>query len=338
MASDPSRSRAALLQLVNGFEVSRAIQSAAALRLADFMADGAKSVRALAEKSGAHEPSLFRLLRALTSVGVFCQTEAGEFALTQEGDWLRSDLPDSLYYWAVATGSPSFWASWGALEEAVRTGDSAFPKVHGISNWDYRARNPQAGADFDAAMAANSHVVAASIAATYLFRQFGIIADIGGGRGVLLSALLQANHHLRGILFDQQHVVASARGVLERAAVAHRCEIVSGSFLEAVPNGADAYVLKNVINDWDDDDAITILRNCRAAMRAGGRLLLVEPVVGPPNRPDPATFTDLRMLVMNGGRARTCDQFQHLFAAAGFDLVRTYPTASPLTLMEWMPV
>ena len=203
MNSNASHARAGLLQLVNGFEVSRAIQVAATLGLADLMLERPQTLAELANASGTHAPSLYRLMRALTNVGVFAESSEGEFSLTLQGEWLRSDLPDLVRFWAIATGSPSFWASWGDLEQTIQTGEAAFPRVHGVSNWSYRAHNRRAGAEFDAAMASNSAAVAATIAETYPFSQFNTVADIGGGRGALISAVLMTHPHLRGLLFDQ---------------------------------------------------------------------------------------------------------------------------------------
>ncbi|MBV9582220.1 MAG: methyltransferase [Chloroflexi bacterium] len=337
MNSNASHARAGLLQLVNGFEVSRAIQVAATLGLADLMLERPQTLAELANASGTHAPSLYRLMRALTNVGVFAESSEGEFSLTLQGEWLRSDLPDSVRFWAIATGSPSFWASWGDLEQTIQTGEAAFPRVHGVSNWSYRAHNRRAGAEFDAAMASNSAAVAATIAETYPFSQFNTVADIGGGRGALISAVLMTHPHLRGLLFDQPHVVAGASPLLERAGVLDRCEVIGGNFLESVPGGADVYVLKNIASDWDDATATRILENCRTAMHDQARVVLVEPVLDRHSHPNLAVFSDLRMLVMNGGRARTCVEFERLFASAGLHFERMFRTDSPLHVLEARP-
>ena len=196
---------------------------------------------------------------------------------------------------------------------------------------------PEEAAIFDAAMTALSAAAATAVVRSYDFSGISLLADVGGGQGELLAAILVANPRLRGILFDLPYVVAGAPPVLEQAGVADRCEVVGGSFFEAVPAGADAYLLKTVIHDWDDAEAIAILRTCRAAMADGGRVLLVERLVRPANEPDPVKFADLMMLVMLGGRERTADDFRRLYAEAGVRLVHIIPTGSAYSIIEGAP-
>ncbi len=338
MSDSTASPRDDMLQMVNGYELSRAIHVAAVLGVADFLMDGPRTVDDLAAATGAHAPTLHRLLRALASVGIFVEDTTGWFGLTDRAEYLRSDVSGSLRYWAMASGGRSFWASWGDLLESVRTGEAAFPRQHGMTNWEYRARLPDEGAAFDAAMTANSRAVADIIAAHYDFSKFGVVADIGGGEGVLLSAILAANPSLHGILFDQPRVLADGRDRLQVGAIAERCQVLAGDFFKSVPPGADAYLLKSVITDWDDVQAATILTKCRTAMRATGTLLLVEVVVRPPNEPDPAKFADLRMLVMNGGQARTAAEYQQLLTTVRFQLTRVMPTPSQFSILEAIPV
>ena len=331
--------RDALLRMINAFQASQAIHAAATLGIADLLEGGPKSADELAEATGAHAPALYRLLRALASVGVFAEQNDCNFGLTPLAEYLRTDAPGSLRAWAVQIGQTYFWRSWGHLLHGVRTGEPAFPELYGTSAWEYRAAHPEEAAVFNAAMTALSAGVVDAVVRSYDFSGIGVLVDVGGGHGALLAAILAANPALRGILFDQPHVVAGAGPLLERAGVADRCEIVGGSFFEAVPGGADAYLLKSVVHDWDDASAIEILRKCRAAMAdAARRLLLVEFVVGPGNEPDPAKFMDLNMLVMLGGRERTADDFGRLYAEAGFRLTDVIPTGSPYHVIEGIPV
>jgi hypothetical protein len=314
-----------LRRLGIGFQVSQAIHVAARLGIADLLAGGARTSDELAEETGTHADSLYRLLRALATVGVLHEEPGRRFALTPLGEPLRSDAEGSLAGWARFMGRPYFWEAWTALEHSVRTGENAFRAVHGTDVWSYRSEHPEESALFDGAMAALTGAANRAVLAAYDFSRFGTLADIGGGNGTLLAAILSANPGMRGILFDQPHVVAGATGVL--APVADRCTVVSGSFFESVPAGADAYLLKWIIHDWEDPEATAILSTCRAALD-GGTILVIERVVGPPNE-DPATaFGDLNMLVAPGGRERTLDEFERLFADAGLALAGSTPTAS----------
>ena len=324
---------AELRRLANGYQLSQALHVAAVLGLADLVGDGPRSSDELAEVAGAHPPSLYRLLRALASVGVFREEDGRRFAPTALSDLLRRDSPGSLHGWVEFVGRRAHWDSWACLVDSVRTGESAFRLRHGESVWDYRARDPEENAAFDAAMTAISNADRGLIAA-YDFGRFATVVDVGGGRGGFLASLLAAHPDLRGILLDQPHVVAGAPEPLRAAGVAARCELVGGSFFDAVPAGGDIYLLKNVIVDWDDAQATAILRVCRRAMPAAARLLVVQRVLAPGDAPDPATFGDLNMLVMVGGQERTAAEFAALYEAAGFRPPRILPTAAGVSLIE----
>ena len=330
--------RDALLRMTNGYQASQAIHVAATLGIAELLEEGSKSVDELAEATGTYAPTLYRLLRALASVGVFTEQSDGRFGLTPSAEYLRTDAPGSLRAWARLIGQPSFWASWGHLLHSVRTGEPAFPYLHGTNVWEHRAAHPEEGEIFDAAMTGLSAPVAEAVAQSYDFSRVGVLADVGGGEGGLLATILAANPALRGVLFDLPHVVAAAGALLKRAGLADRCEVVGGSFFETVPKGADAYLLKSIIHDWDDAAAIEILHMCRAAIADTGRLLVVEPVIQPGNEPDRAKFSDLNMLVMLGGRERTAEDFERLYAEAGFRLTSIVPTGSPpFNIIEGVP-
>jgi O-methyltransferase domain/Dimerisation domain len=323
--------------MTNAFQVSQAIYVAATLGIADLLKDGPKSTDELAETTHTHAPTLYRLLRALASVGIFTETD-GRFGLTPLAEYLRTDTPGSLRAFVRLIGQQSFWRSWGHLLHSVRTGEPAFRKVHGTGPFEYWAGHPEEAAVFDAAMTSLSSGVVDAVVRSYDFSGISVLVDVGGGEGELLAAILAANPYLRGILFDQLHVVGTAEALLERAGVADRCEVVGGSFFEAVPAGADAYLLKSVIHDWDDEAAIKILRACRSAMDERGKLLVVERVVRPGNAPDPAKFSDLNMLVIPGGQERTADDFELLYAEAGFKLSDIIRTASLYNIIEGSPV
>ena len=330
MHPDDETPTVALRRLTNGYQVTQAIHVAASLGIADLLRDGPRDSDALAQETATHAPSLHRVLRALASVGVLHEGDDGRFALTAVGECLRSDAAEPVGAWAAFVGRPYHWQAWGALLHGVRTGESPFRAVHGTDAWDYRAAHPEEGAIFNAAMTdimrrANAHLLGA-----YDFGRFGTVVDIGGGRGAFLGAVLEANPAMRGILFDQPHVV-------EGALVGERCQIVGGSFFDAVPEGADAYMLKAILHDWEDDDALRILARCRAAIPAHGVLLVVERDLGAPNEDADAKLSDLNMLVGTGGRERTRDEFAALFAAGGFALQSATPSAIGLSVFEAHP-
>lgn len=328
---------AELLRLVNGYQVSQAIHVAATLGIADLLRDGPRASDDLATATRTHPASLYRVLRALAAVGVFHEDEGRRFSLTAMGECLRSDAADPVGPWAAYVGRPYVWQAWAHLLHGVRTGENAFRHVHGVDAWEYRSRHPEEGAVFDRAMTGLSRRLAEAVVAAYDFARFGRVVDVGGGHGAMLAAILAAHPRMRGVLFDQPHVVAGAEAVLRAAGVAERCEVAAGSFFEAVSGGGDAYLLKAILHDWDDAASAAILKTCRRAMRPETRLLVLERVVAPPNEVPEAKFSDLNMLVVPGGRERTREEFAALFAAAGFRLEAVVPTGTRLCVIEGAP-
>jgi len=324
-----SESAAKLLQLANGHQVARAIQVAAELGIADELAAGPRDVAELAATTGTHEPSLYRLLRALAALGVLHE-EGSRFELTELGQHLRSDDPHSIAGWAAFAGTPSIWAAWGALDHSIRTGDNAFTHVHGTDVWTYRASRPDESARFDRAMASHTARATEALLEAEDFARFSLIVDIGGGNGTLLARILERNPRARGILFDQPHVVAAV-------APHERSEAIGGDFFEAVPVGGDAYVLKAIIHDWEDRESVAILRRVREAIAPDGRLFLLERLLGGPNELPRAKFSDLNMLVAPGGRERAIDEYAALFEQAGFRLAGHTETSSGESVIEAAP-
>jgi hypothetical protein len=333
--TEPSPS-AQLRRLAAGYQVTQAIHVAATLGIADLLADGPRSNAELAEATDTHPDSMYRLLRALASIGVLEEEDGRRFLLTPVGDGLRSDAPESLHGWAAYVGRPYYWNAWASLLHSVRTGENAFRAVHGTDVWDYRSRHPEEGAIFDRAMMSVTRRVNRSLLDAYDFGRFATVVDVGGGNGALLAALLGEHAGLRGILFDQPHVVAGAAGVLGE--LADRCQVVGGSFFESVPAGGDAYVLKSIIHDWEDAEATAILGVCREAMAVGAALLVVERELGAPNETPEAKFSDLNMLVGPGGRERTLAEYERLCTAAGFELVGETPTTWGVAVIEAVAV
>jgi hypothetical protein len=276
-ASPPSPD--ALMQIVTGYQAAQTLHVAAQLRLADLLAEGPRSIEALATATSTHAPSLTRLLRMLAALGVVVEEADGRIGLTSLGTLLRAGVPGSLRDRILFLTGEWFWRSWGDLLYSVRTGNPAFDHIFGMSNFDYWEHDAEAGAIHDTFFTAMAQLTTAPLVRAYDFARFGTVADIGGGEGPLLAAILAAHPDVQGILFDQPHVIATAPPVLEAAGVADRCMVVGGDFFESVPAGADAYVLKYIIHDWDDERAMAILARCRAAMAPGTALLVIEQVL-----------------------------------------------------------
>jgi len=317
-----------MVTLINGFQITQAIRVASTLRVADHLKDGARSADELASLTQSNADALYRLMRALAAVGVFREDAGRKFTLTPMGDCLRTDSATPVGGWAEHVGNPHFWQAWGHLLHSVRTGENAFQNLHGMDVWQYRAKHPEANAIFNRAMTHMSRGGTEAVLGAYDFSSFHHIVDVGGGQGVMLAAILRACPRARGTLLDQPQVVAGAKGNLEERGVIDRCDIVGGSFFDAVPEGGDAYLMRYVIHDWEDDEAIAILKVCRRAMRDPAKLLLVERNVAPPNEMPATKFSDLNMLAAPGGRERTRDEYASLFEKSGFELTRVVPAGT----------
>ncbi|MBA2446401.1 MAG: methyltransferase [Chloroflexi bacterium] len=326
-----------LYQKLTATWVAQAISVVAKLGTADALADGPKGVDELAVAANAHAPALYRILRALASVGIFAEEEDGRFCLTPLAEPLRSDAPGSVRSFAIMLGEEWSWRPWGQLLQSVTTGQPAFEHTYGTGIFAYLADRPDAGAIFDAAMTSRSGPDADAVTAAYDFSAFRTVVDVGGGRGALLAAILRTNPDVRGILFDQAHVIPGARQYLDAAGLGQRCELVAGDFFASVVAGGDTYVLKWIVHDWDDERALRILERCHRAMPATGRLLLVETVIPPGNDPSSGKLADLAMLVWTGGQERTEAEYRALLAAAGFELTKVVPTRSSLSVVEAVP-
>ncbi|MBR0716875.1 methyltransferase [Bradyrhizobium liaoningense] len=317
-----------LLGLINGYQITQAIHVASVLGIASHLKDGPRTIDELASTTGTHPQTLYRLLRALAAVGVFHEEAGRRFALTAMGDCLRPDSATPIGSWAEYVGTPYVWRTWCHLLHSVRTGENTFHALNGQDVWHYRAERPDDRATFDRAMTEMSRGSAEAVVAAYDFSAFHHVVDVGGGRGLMLSAILSAQPRMQGTLFDQPGVVAEAGAVLEARGVADRCRIVGGSFFDAVPEGGDAYVMRAIIHDWEDDEAVAILKTCRRAMRDDAKLLLIERLIAPPNEMPSSKFSDLNMLVMPGGLERTSEEFSHLLAAGGFELTCIAPAGN----------
>jgi hypothetical protein len=322
------------LQLATGNWVTQMLHVAAELGVADQLAAGERSVEELAPAVGADPDSLFRLLRGLAGLGVFAETAPRRFALTPLAELLRSDHPGSQRQFVRMLGGEHYEA-WGDLLHSVRTGENAFPHRYGEPVFAWYARNPERGAVFDGAMTDFSRVEIEGLLAVYGFEGITHLVDLGGGHGALLQAVLRRHGHLRGTLVDQPAVVAP---VTVPDDLVGRFSVEGGNFFEAVPSGGDVYLLKHILHDWGDDACLTILRLIREALPPGGRVLILEQVVPPGNDPSPSKLLDLNMLVMTeGGRERTPEEYARLLERAGLRLAAIHPTASPISVVEALP-
>jgi hypothetical protein len=325
-----------IARMLTGYWVSQALYVAARLGLADLVKGGPRTPADLAAATGTHPPSLYRLLRALASVGVFAEDAEGRFGQTPLSDCLRSDRPDGQRDLALMNGEEHYHC-WGELFYSVQTGRTAFEHLYGKPVFAWLAEHPRAARIFDGAMVGVHGAETAAMLDAYDFGGFGTLVDVGGGNGSLLTATLKRHPRLRGILFDRPDAVERARPLLEAAGVADRCQAVGGDFFRAVPPGGDAYLLRHIIHDWDDDQSLTILKNCRAVMPPHGRLLLVESVIPPGNAPSFGKLLDLTMLVIPGGRERTEEEYRALYERAGFRLTRVVPTPHEVSVIEGVP-
>ena len=324
-----------LRDLIAGHFVSRANYVAAQLDIATLLADGPKTCAELADMTHTHADTLYRLLRALASYGVFAEDEQGRFSNTAKSELLRSDIAGSMRPLALFFGDEMMVMPWQSLLHSVTTGGPAFEHVYGMQSFDYLSDRPDKAKIFDEAMVSSSTLMNAAIAKAYDFSSFGMIVDIAGGYGSTLCTILKANPALQGILFDMPHVIEGAHKYIAEQGVAERCTVLGGDFLQAVPEGADAYFMKHIIHDWDDERCIKILRNCHQAMPSNGKLLVCERVVPPGNTPSYSKLGDLVMLIMTpGGRERTEAQYRTLFEAGGFKLTRFVSTESENTIIE----
>ena len=337
MHADDVPAPVALLRMLTGYWVSKALNVAAELGIADLLRDGPRTSDELADRCGVHPQALYRLLRALASVGVFTEGEKGRFGLTPAADLLRSDVPGSMRALARMYGSEQYRA-WGDLLESIRTGEPAFDRLFGTGYFEYLAHDPEANAVFNDAMTGWTAQLAESVVTAYDFDGSGVLVDVGGGHGMLLATVLRAHPAMRGILFDLPHVAATAKPLLEEAGVAARCEAVGGDFFDSVPAGGTYYLLAQILHDWDDERCRVILDNCRRAMLADGRLLIVEQVLPPANDPSLGKWLDLHMLVLLTGRERSHAEYAALLDSAGFELANVVPTSSGASIVEGVPL
>jgi hypothetical protein len=325
--------QSALLQIAMGGWASQTIYVAAKLGIADALSDGPKSCPEIAAITRAQSTSLFRLLRALRSLKVVGDVEGGKFELTPLGRLLQAKRPGSLRAMVLTLGEIHYRA-WGALFHSVKTGAPAFPTVFGSRLFDYLDLDLDAGDTFHEAMSEVSALVSQAVLLAYPFSGIDVLADVGGGCGQFLTTILQAHPAMRGVLVDTPGVIARAAARLASHPCRPRCSLHPGDLLKAVPEGASGYLMSGVIHDWDDEHAIRILNNCGRVMAPNGKVLVVDMVLPTAGEPRFSALLDLNMLVMNGGRERTEEEFRRLFDAAGLRVTKLIPTLAPQWVIE----
>ena len=325
----------ALFEMATAYWLSQAIYVAAKLGIADLLRDGPQSCVALAASTGSDSPSLFRLMRALSSVGIFSHLGRGRFALSRVAECLQTEVHGSLRAMVITIGEIHYQAC-GNLLHSVQTGSPAFNSVFGAGLFDYLQQNVDAADAFYQGMANVSSMLAYAVLMAYDFAEISSVVDVGGGQGKLLEKIVQFTPDITGTVFDTASTIERAKPGLGNDAGSRRCSYITGDFFTSVPQGADAYLLCGVIHDWDDPRAIRILRNCRQAMADKGRVLIVDMVVPDTDAMSFGKLLDLNMLAMTGGRERTKAEFRALLDAADYKLTRIIPTMAPQSIIEAM--
>jgi hypothetical protein len=331
----------AILNLALGYLASRGLHVATELGIADVLKDGPKSIEDLARATGAHQHSLYRVLRMLAGHGVFAEEPLGQFHLTPMAAVLQvgvaGSVHDGVRMVGDLAGDGSWWTAVGRLRQSVMTGEPGFTSVHGLSFFDYLTRHPEAGTWFDRGLANFAAAENPAIVSCYDFGQFGRVVDVGGGQGGFLAEVLKVFPSVTGVLYDRPQVIQEP-AYLIAAELLNRCEVIGGDFFQSVPGGGDVYVLKRILHDWGDERSIQILRRCREAMGNHARLLVVDAVVPPGNDPHPSKIMDMLMMVLVEGQERTEQEFGELFQQAGLKLTKVIPTASVLSIVEGAPM
>lgn len=324
-----------LQQLVWGKATTQCMFVAAKLGIADLLADGPRSVDELAAETETSAAALYRVLRLLASLDVFVELEPRQFALTPMAELLQAEAPCSFRDYAIVHGSEWYNRAWAHLLYSVEKNEPAFDLACGLSLFEFTEQNPAAATDFNNSMTALSRFESAGVCAAYDFSDFKTVVDVGGGHGRLLTEVLAAQPALQGILYDRPSVVDAARAELKSSEFGSRCRIEGGDFFTGVPAGGDVYFLKHIIHDWDDERSAVILRNCRDAMTAGGKVLVIEGVMPPGNEPSNSKLWDVVMLALtSGGRERTEEEYAELYAQAGLSLTRVVPTNAVVSIVE----
>lgn len=322
-----------MMQMITGYWVTQIVHAAATYSLADHLARGSSTAEGIAKAEGTDPSATLRLLRVCASLGIVTYDGKSRFAATPLLNTLREDNPKTLRGLALALAAPGHWLPWGRFTESLKTGESQTIPTLGAGLFEYFAMNPREAAAFTEAMTSLTLTVAEETARVIDTSAVYLVADIGGAGGAMLYSLLRVHSHLRGIVFDRPNVIASARAAVGKAGLSERVTVVGGDFFQSVPE-ADLYLLKHILHDWDDQSCIRILRNCRRALRPGGRVVVIEFLLGEIGEPSLAPLFDVNMMVIANGRERSLAEYQQLFEAAELRVRNVIPTGTPMTIVE----
>lgn len=323
-----------LVEMATAYWVSRVIHATAKINLADHLASTPRTADELAGPTGTHAPSLYRLMRTLASLGVLSEDSSHRFSLTEVGEALKSNAPGAAHATILTLASEWMSRGWEELPYSLQTGKPGLTKSLGMPIFDWLAKHPDEASRFSETMVGVHGQEPAAIAASCDFSVLPTIIDVGGATGNILCAILKRHTGVRGILYDLPHVVRDAPKFIEARGLSNRITIESGSFFEKIPAGGDAYLLSHIIHDWSEEQCLSILGNCRKAMKPGARLLIIEMVLPEGNTPHPGKMLDMMMLVGPGGQERTEKEYGELLSKAGFKLIRVVPTESAVSVVE----
>jgi hypothetical protein len=326
-----------MMQMLSGFCVTQITAAVATYSIADHLAKGPATAEQIAKIEGINSSAAFRLLRACASLGLVTCDNTLTFSATPLLGTLQRNVPGSLHSLAIAWSAPGHWLPWNRFLDAVRTGESQTVPALGAKIWDYYAQKPEEGAAFTQAMHGFTSGIAQEVARVVDTSTAKLAVDIGGASGTLVHSLLMANSQLHGIILDLPDVVPSATAAAAAAGLAERSKALAGDFFRSVPE-ADIYLLKHILHDWNDGEAVRILKGCRKAMRPGGRVIVIEALLGEIGEPGFAPFMDLNMMVMLTGRERTLAEYSALLKDAGLRLSQTTPIRSPMAVIEAVAV
>ncbi len=328
-----------LFQAAGGYMISAALSVAAKLKIADLLADGPRSVASLAQATRSNEDALYRVLRALVSAGFFSAPQPRTFALSPETQLLRSDVPGSIRPMVLWAANAMHFQVWAEMSYSVETGKPAVEKLYGKPCFEALRALPEVAREFNDAMTCYSASLAPALLEAHDFTGTHALMDVAGGHGFVLCEVLGRYPAMKGILFDMPGVVDGARSRIESLNLGGRCRTAAGDFFRHIPAGADTYYMQHIIHDWDDERALTILRNCRRALdtRRNGTLLVMDNVIPETPQPHFGKLLDLEMMLMPGGRERTETEFRRLFTQAGFEIARIVPTRVSQSLIVAHP-
>jgi hypothetical protein len=335
MSEDPARN--SMSQMLNGYLVTQMLYSAGSLRLADLLSDGPLAIEDLARLSGTLPNPLYRLMRALAGLGIFQELEGDLFAINPVAEYLQERHPRSLLPFALSYGQPWWWKSAGGLLESIKSGETSFDRGYGQSLFEFLEQEPEAAEIFNNNMRASTSSMIEDIFELYDFSSAGLIVDIGGGHGGLTEAIITNYRENSAVIFDLPSVISEGKKRFKAIEISAQIKFISGSFFDYIPSGGDLYCLKDILHDWNDEQSLNILHNCRKAIGAGGKLCIIERIIPEMNEPSPGKLIDIVMLILTGGRERTKAEYSELLTQADFKVTRIQTSQHGTSVIEAVP-